>query len=250
VNLIVDIGNTRVKAGLFEQGKLEHFFVFDNSNLSGATIKELINEKIFEIFSIENCIVASVVDPIDAFADYLKQKAATLIFTGQTSTPLENMYASAGTLGSDRLAAAVGGYSLFPGQNTLIIDAGTCIKYNFVTHDNKYIGGAISPGLKMRFKALHTFTSRLPLVETDENFTNFIGTNTNESILSGVETGSVAEIQGFIDRYVSLYPDIHIILTGGDANFFEKRLKKPIFADPFIIMKGLNTILEYNLSSK
>ncbi len=247
MNLIVDIGNTRIKAGVFQQDELKQHFAFNHPITELTTIKELINKEILNDRAVTNCIVASVVDPIDLFVNYLKEKAPTLLFTDTTPTPLVNMYKSATTLGSDRLAAAVGGYVLFPGKNILVIDTGTCLKYNFVTNDSKYIGGAISPGLKMRFKALHNFTSRLPLVEPDENFKTLIGTTTHESILSGVEIGSIAEIDGFIEKYKSLYPGISVILTGGDACFFEKRLKKPIFADPFLTLKGLNAILEYNI---
>ena len=169
------------------------------------------------------------------------------MFTGKTPTPVKNLYKSANTLGSDRLASAVGGNFLFPNKNVLVIDAGTCIKYNFINNKNEYIGGAISPGLQMRFKALHTFTARLPLLDIDENYDAIIGTTTNESILSGVEMGAVAEMQSFVDQYKQQYSDVVCLLTGGDANFFEKRLKKPIFADQFLILKGLNIILENNL---
>lgn len=240
MKLIIDIGNTRVKAALFEQKELKSFFVFDTPN-------DLLSSDIFEKYFIKNSIVASVINETELFITQLKNKTEVLLFTGQTPVPLKNLYQSTHTLGSDRLAAAVGGNFLFPGKDILIIDAGTCIKYNFVNNKNEYIGGAISPGLQMRFKALHTLTARLPLLQTDENFNSLTGTNTNESLLSGVETGSVMEVQGFIDEYKKLYPDLKVILTGGDVNFFEKRLKKPIFADQFLILKGLNEILDYNV---
>lgn len=249
MNLVIDIGNTRVKAGLFAEGELTQSFIFNHSVNEGDTINNLIYKDILAKFAVKNCIIASVVDPIDSFVKKLNVSVPTLLFSSSTPTPLINKYKSAATLGSDRLAAAIGGNTLFPGKNILVIDTGTCIKYNFVTHDNNYIGGAISPGLKMRFKALHTFTSRLPLVEPDERFEALVGTTTSESITSGAQIGAVAEINGFIEQYRALFPDIHVILTGGDANFFEKRLKKPIFTDSFLILKGLNAILEYNLSS-
>lgn len=240
MKLIIDIGNTRIKTALFEQNELKEFFVFD-------TIKDLLSAGLFEKYSINNCIIASVVNEIEAFTDQLKEKTNVLLFTGKTPTPVKNLYKSANTLGSDRLASAVGGNFLFPNKNVLVIDAGTCIKYNFINNKNEYIGGAISPGLQMRFKALHTFTARLPLLDIDENYDAIIGTTTNESILSGVEMGAVAEMQSFVDQYKQQYSDVVCLLTGGDANFFEKRLKKPIFADQFLILKGLNIILENNL---
>jgi type III pantothenate kinase len=240
VNLIIDIGNTRIKAALFENAELKHFFVYESTNA-------LIEAGLFESYPIKYCIVASVVDSVEPFIDQLKERTQTQLFTSQMPLPLKNLYQSANTLGSDRLAAAVGGASLFPDKNVVVIDAGTCVKYNFVNSNNEFIGGAISPGLKMRFKALNTFTSKLPLVDVNEKFDTLIGTTTTESILSGVEMGIIAEVEGLIDSYKELFPDINVVLTGGDANFFEKRLKRRIFADSFLILKGLNCILDHNL---
>lgn len=242
MNLIIDIGNTRIKAGLFEQNELKHFFVFE-------TTETLLAADLFGKYFIKQCIVASVVDKMESFVNHLRENTQTLVFSGETSTPLINLYGSSHTLGSDRLAAAVGGNFLFPGKNVLVIDAGTCIKYNFITCNNEYLGGAISPGLQMRFKALNAFTSRLPLLDIDENFDTLIGTTTNESIFSGVEIGAIVEIKGIIEKYQQLYPDVNVVLTGGDANFFEKRLKSRIFTDSFLILKGLNSILEHNLKA-
>jgi len=240
LNLIVDIGNTRIKAGLFEKNELILDFVFESA--AAFPMSEL-----FAKYPIKHCIVATVVDKMDAFILELKEQAKTLVFTSETPSPLKNLYRSVQSLGSDRLAAAVGGNFLFPDKNMLVIDAGTCIKYNFVSSKNEYLGGAISPGLQMRFKALSTFTSRLPLLDLDDNFNTLIGSTTNESILSGVEIGAIAETEGIIEQYKQLYPDIIIVLTGGDVNFFEKRLKSRIFTDSFLILKGLNSILEHNL---
>lgn len=243
MNLIVDIGNTRVKAAVFENSELKEFFVFGNT-------QELLQSSLFSTYKILNCIVGTVVNGLDAFIKVLETKTNVLLFTSETPTPLKNLYKTAHSLGSDRLAGAVGGNTLFPDKNVLVIDAGTCIKYNFVTSQNEYIGGAISEGLKMRFKAIHTFTSRLPLLDIDENSDIFIGTTSHESIISGVQNGAIAEVQGFIETYRKQYPDLNVVITGGDVNFFEKRLKKPIFADSFLILKGLNRILEYNINRK
>lgn len=240
MQLVIDIGNTRVKAALFEQNNIVHYFVFN-------TTDELLKANILDQYNIENSILSSVVDGINTFVEHVKKKSPVLMYTIQTPTPLTNCYESPFTLGSDRLAASVAGNFLFPNKNVLVIDTGTCIKYNFINKNNEYIGGAISPGLKMRFKAIHSFTSRLPLLEVDENFDTLIARNSNDNILAGVELGAVAEINSFIEQYKTLYPDIKVLLTGGDINFFEKRLKKPIFADSYLILKGLNNILEHNL---
>lgn len=241
MNLIIDIGNTRVKAAVFKKDKLTEFFVFTDT-------RHLLDSTIFSTYAIKECMVGTVVNGLEPFINELKKKTNVLLFTSETPTPIKNLYKTAHSLGSDRLAGAVGGNALFPDKNILVIDAGTCIKYNLVTAQNEYLGGAISEGLQMRFKAIHTFTSRLPLLEIDENFNKLIGTTSNESILAGIQLGTIAEVEGFIEQYRQIYPDITIIITGGDVNFFEKRLKKPIFADSFLILKGLNAILEYNLT--
>ncbi len=151
MNLVVDIGNTRVKAGLFEQRELKRSFVLSDFAPSQNTLIQFIENEVLNHYSITNCIVASVVDPVEEFVNQLNSHIPTLLFSGKTIIPLTNLYKSANTLGSDRLAAAIGAHTLFPSKNILVIDAGTCIKYNFVSHINEYVGGAISPGLKMRF---------------------------------------------------------------------------------------------------
>jgi type III pantothenate kinase len=240
LKLILDIGNTRIKAALFEASELKHFFVFSSTN-------DLLQADLFQKYPVTYCIIGSVVNDIEPFIAELKKRTDVLVFTSETPVPIINAYKSAHTLGSDRLAGAVGGNFLFPGKNVLVIDAGTCIKYNFVNSNNEYIGGAISPGLQMRFKAMHTFTSRLPLLEVDEKYDELIGTNSAESILSGAQIGAIAEVDGCIALYKEQYPDINVIITGGDVNFFEKRLKNSIFADQNLILKGLNEILDYNI---
>lgn len=241
MQLVIDIGNTRIKAALFEGNDLKHFFVYDSTT-------ELLASGILEKYPIKHCILASVVNDIEPFLEKLRWKVTVLLFNADTPTPIKNLYKSAHTLGSDRLAGAVGGNNFSPNSNVLVIDAGTCIKYNFITKNNEYLGGAISPGLQMRFKAMHTFTSRLPLLEVDEKTDILIGTTSNESIISGAQKGAVVEVDGIIEEYKSQYPDIKVVLTGGDVNFFAKRLKNSIFADQNLILKGLNVILDYNLN--
>ncbi len=240
MQLVIDIGNTRVKAAVFEGDDLKHSFMFDST-------EALLASNILTKHAIQNCILASVVNEIEAFTTQLKEKVDLLLFQSDTPVPIKNLYKTPHTLGSDRLAGAVGGNFLFPDQNVLVIDAGTCIKYNFVNSNNEYLGGAISPGLQMRFKAMHTFTSRLPLLEADENFDALIGTTSDESIRIGAQTGAIAEVDGIIERYKLQYPDLHVVITGGDVKFFEKRLKNSIFADQNLILKGLNRILNHNL---
>lgn len=241
MQLVIDIGNTRVKVGLFEKNELIQHFIFESTN-------ELIARKLFEKYSIENCLIASVINEIESFISEIKIKTNVIVFTNETPIPIKNLYQSAHTLGSDRLAAAIGGNASTPNENILVIDAGTCIKYNFVNSNNEYIGGGISPGLQMRFKALHTFTARLPLLKVDENFNSLIGKTSEESILSGVELGAFNEVKGFIEEYNSQFNNLKVFLTGGDTEFFAKRLKNRIFADQNLILKGLNSILSHTIN--
>lgn len=243
MKLIIDIGNTRVKAALFENKELKQFFVFD-------TIQALLESQIIEKYGIRSAILGSVVNEIGDFVEQLKQKLDLLLFDSQTAIPIKNLYKSAHTLGSDRLAAAIGANAICRDQDVLVVDAGTCIKYNYITAKNEYIGGGISPGLQMRFKAMNTFTSRLPLLSADEGYNELIGTNSDESIRSGAQLGAIAEIDGIIGQYSSRFNNLKVFLTGGDTDFFAKRLKNRIFADRDLILKGLNEILDYNNTIK
>lgn len=241
MNLVIDIGNTRIKCALFDANniiELRFYSYFD----------ELLSDKPF-VSRARKAIIGSVVEGAELWQQKLSKLIPTQLFTSSTPTPLVNLYASAATLGSDRLAAAVAGYYLHPNCNVLTIDAGTCIKYNFVNQHNEYLGGGISPGLQMRFKALEHFTSKLPLVSLDENFESLIGNNTQSSILSGVINGCVTEIDGTIDLYKKQFPEILVLLTGGNSDFLAKRLKNSIFAHQNLVLKGLNHILNYNLEA-
>ncbi len=170
-----------------------------------------------------------------------------LLFEASTPIPLKNLYQSTSTLGSDRIAASVGAFSLYPSQNVLTIDAGTCIKYNFVNTNNEYIGGAISPGINMRLRSMNHFTSRLPLVQFDFNYEKLTGTSTEESLLSGALIGSVTEIESMIERYSDKYENLITVITGGDADYLCKQVKSRFFAHPDIVLNGLNTILNLNI---
>jgi type III pantothenate kinase len=242
LNLVVDIGNTRAKAALFKGNHLLEHKVYNK-------ITDLLYDTSF-INQAKNAIIGSVVDELDEFYTSLNAIIPTLIITSETKIPLINLYKSVSTLGSDRLSASIGAYYLYPNANVLVIDAGTCIKYNFTNSQNQYLGGGISPGIQMKFKALHQFTSKLPLVKVDFCYTELIGANTIDSLLSGVLNGSVAEIDGIINDYKSQFNDIICILTGGDSEFLAKRLKNSIFAHQNLVLKGLNDILNYNLENK
>lgn len=242
MNLSIDIGNTRIKAGLFNGDKLLEIKHFDSLN-------RLLSEKDF-IKKAKQGIIGSVVDGLDSDVQALQSIIPIQVFTTKTKIPLKNLYQSVSTLGSDRLSASIGAYFLYPDKNVLTIDAGTCIKYNFCNNKNEYIGGAISPGITMRFKALNHFTSKLPLIEEDYSYRALIGNTTKTSILSGVLNGAICEIDGLINQYQQQFPDLICVLTGGDSEFLSERLKSSIFVHQNLVLKGLNDILNYNLETQ
>jgi type III pantothenate kinase len=238
MNLALDFGNTSVKAGLFKGRELAEVRTFH-------TPHDL--EKSQEFFEqASHCIVGSVTKQHEGFESLLSPNCKLVEFTSKTNIPLNNTYQTASTLGSDRLAASIGAFSLYPDLNVLVIDAGTCLKFNFTNSKNEYVGGAISPGLQMRFRALHEYTAKLPLVKFDESFHKLVGQSTEESILSGVLNGFIGETNYIIEQYKQQYPELTIVVTGGDEPFLSKHLKSRIFAHPNLVLKGLNEILIYN----
>lgn len=239
MNLVIDIGNTSAKMGLFLSGELRAHAVFPKTGISE------VRDFIALHGSPENVMLATVVQPDEELERFLSGNFFFLKLSHTTPLPFRNLYQTPETLGSDRLAAAAGANSLFPSQNALAIDCGTCIKYDFVNAQNEYMGGNISPGLDMRFKALNSFTARLPLVSKSADAELF-GTNTEQAIRLGVQQGALEEVKGIITRFSACFPALKTVLTGGDSSFFEIELKNIIFADPFLTLRGLNVILNHN----
>jgi len=239
MELILDLGNTNQKIAVFDAGNL--LWVKSERHLGLSWIKNIVDHHT----GIDSCILSSVVKVPVLLLSYLKKKFRFILLDEFTPIPIRNSYQSPGTLGKDRLAAAVGGFNQFKGSPVLIINAGTAITYDIVTGEGEYIGGAISPGMLMRFRALHNFTRELPLLSyTDIDFQ--AGKDTSGSILSGVINGMAAEMEGMITGYRELYPGIKVILSGGDLNYFVNRLKISIFALPNIVIYGLHQILCFN----
>ena len=164
----------------------------------------------------------------------------------ETPLPVTNLYQTPKTLGKDRIAAVVGASALFPDQNILVIDAGTAITYDFINNNKEYRGGNISPGLSMRFQALHQFTNRLPLLQKEEDI-ELLGENTSKAIVRGVQNGMVFEMNNYIESLSVKNGSLVTILTGGDSNFFDNKLKYPIFVESDLVITGLNKILKYNI---
>ena len=239
MNLIIDIGNTRGKAAVFELDTVVELFLFDKENII-QKIQEILSK-----YTISQSIISAVANLSEEKIEKLKCFIDVLELNHQTNLPFENKYATPKTLGVDRIALVSGAVQKYPGTNVLVIDAGTCITYDIVTNDKQYLGGAISPGLEMRYKALHHFTAKLPDLKK-ESLENYIGNTTNTSIHSGVINGVIQEIDGVIEQYQKDYPNLTIVLTGGDTNFLAKKLKNSIFASPNFLLEGLQEILRFN----
>jgi len=242
MNLILDYGNTSVKIA-----------VFDLENIIWKKIVEkpdiFLLRSLFESFpSINKAIISSVAIESAEVCDYLKNIMDTCIdLDKNTPIPVENLYETKDSLGYDRIAGVVGAAAKFPGRNILVIDAGTAITYDFITAKGQFTGGNISPGVYTRARALHKFTARLPMVDLKDQW-SFPGKNTKDAIISGILSGVVYEIDGYINDLKQKYHDLITILTGGDINLFDKNLKNIIFVDSNLNLYGLNRILEYNAS--
>jgi type III pantothenate kinase len=243
LNLVIDIGNSLTKLAVFDQNRL-----VDSVQLEDFD-QEIILRLKKQYPELDKAILSSVTKH-DSTLFQLLQKEFSYFLELSTTTPvpIKNNYRSKATLGLDRLAAAVGATGLFPEKDLLIIDAGTAITYDIVDKKKGFMGGNISPGLKTRFRALHQFTGRLPLLTPTDNWPD-IGTTTEEAIQSGVLTGILSEVESVIDKMKSKWPELTIIVTGGDAEFFDKKLKSSIFVKFQITLLGLNRILEYNVKN-
>ena len=240
MNLAIDVGNTRVKIAVFEKDKLVELFVFQKTKIL-SEIKEILKKH-----EISTGIMSNVASISDSKLKKLKDLVHIQVISSFTEVPFKNLYETPKTLGVDRIALVAGAVSQFSGHNIIVIDAGTCITFDFVNSEGEYLGGAISPGLKMRFNSLNYFTANLPLLEIDE-LTDFIGKNTKESINSGVINGAIQEIDGVINQYKKKFLDLTVVLTGGDTNFLAKQLKSSIFANQNLLLQGLNRILIHNI---
>lgn len=239
-NIVFDVGNTFTKYAVFKEEKLVDFSIVENITESGCF-------DIIEKYKPLDGVIFSVVGKISSKLINKIKETCSLVLIGDHNLPLpvENLYESKETLGFDRIAACIGANFLFPDKDLLVIDAGTAITFDVINKSGQYLGGLISPGLDMRFRALSEFTAKLPLCSRKEEF-SLIGKKTDEAIIGGVQKGIVNEIDGYIDSIKEEFSQIEIILTGGDANFFDKKLKNSIFVQSKVLMYGLNRILEYN----
>ena len=240
MNLVIDVGNSFVKLAVFEETELlrKKISTLDLIQKDIDLLKK-------EFVPIKNAIISSVGKLKSSDIAYINKYFDVVQIDSSTKLPFKNCYKTPKTLGLDRIALVCASIQQYPNSNVLIVDAGTCITYDFITDKNDYLGGAISPGIKMRYRSLHNLTANLPLLEL-EMPKNIIGSSTNDSIHSGVIYGLINEIEGAISQYKLKYKDLTIILTGGDANFLSKQLKSSIFANSNFLLEGLNYILQIN----
>lgn len=241
MNLTIDIGNTLAKLS-----------VIDNTNVlfsdSAPEINQVMLANLLTRYpSLHRAIWVSVRKEFPpSWLDFLRGRLSIVMeLTSRTPLPVKISYKTPETLGMDRVAAVCGAQRIYPGKDVLVIDAGTAITYEFLSRTGEYRGGNISPGISMRFRALHEFTNRLPLVEETYDFLP-AGTSTQEAIASGVLRGTLAEVNEYVNTFCQENPDGIVILTGGDAIFFGRNLKSTIFVNPNLIHVGLEAILEFN----
>ncbi|MEO1485421.1 MAG: type III pantothenate kinase [Bacteroidota bacterium] len=242
MNLVIDIGNSFTKYAIFDNRQLVYFDTSESA-IFVTQIKQL-----FEAYPKLDKAIISAVGPLEN-----KEKEIMALFckvhvlSHASKVPFKNSYASPSTLGMDRIALATSAFYQYPRKNVLVIDMGTCVTYDFVNDAGEYRGGAISPGLNMRYKAMHLQTDKLPLLQPEE-LLDFVGNSTASSMHSGVINGLTLELDGVISQYHARFQDLTVILTGGDSQFFVKRLKNSIFANSKFLVEGLNYLLEYNKS--
>lgn len=246
MNLVIDVGNTVAKLAVFQKDELLEKKVVEKQELDREILQVLT-----EFTQIQFLISSNVSQSRFTVPDKFIDKIDSISLSADTQLPFKNLYSTPQTLGNDRKALVAAAARTYPGQNVLVIDAGTCITYDFKNSDNEYLGGAISPGLKMRYKALNAFTANLPLIEQQPEVkgeVKYIGDSTLNSINTGVVLGATKEIDGMISEYAERCENLITIITGGDAHFLSINLKNSIFANSNFLLEGLNYILEFNTS--
>ena len=238
--LAIDIGNTRIKAAVFEQNTRLETFTFPIEE-----IQKKVNFILKANQKITDLVVSSVRNTENSVFSTIGSHIKIYFINNESHFPFQNRYETPDSLGIDRMVLAAGAVLRFPKQNRLVIDAGTCITYDFVDEENNYLGGAISPGIRLRYESLHNYTAKLPLLSVSIP-DKTIGSSTQGSIHSGVVNGLTNEIDGFIEFYRERFANIIIILSGGDAEFLAKRLKNTIFANSNFLLESLNQTFQYN----
>ena len=236
--LCLDFGNTRMKCGVFVDGEFQEEQILENDHED--TIRALLDR-----YQPSRTILSSVIHHNPRMEELLRATTHFHKLDHHSKVPVTTPVGKPETIGADRLALVVAAVTLFPGKNNLVIGLGSAITYNYINKDKEFIGGGISPGMEMRFRSLHEYTAKLPLVKADWNFP-LAGYDTRTNILSGVILGMAKEIDGIVDAYQEKYDNFNVLMSGGDSTYFTRHLKSKIFADPYLIYKGLYAISEFN----
>ncbi|NBC08487.1 MAG: type III pantothenate kinase [Bacteroidetes bacterium] len=240
MNLTIDIGNTRAKTGVFKEGQLLRTDTWEQWSFADF-LAYAANH------SAQNVILSTVAGSFSAEERQELQRRFTYVeLQSDTLLPIENRYRSPNTLGKDRIAAVVGAHFLYAGQACLVVDAGTCITYDFLDQHGCYVGGNIAPGLRMRLRAMHAFTAGLPQEEVEETV-DWIGDTTATALRNGAQTGVLLELEGYQRWGNSRFGPLQPLLTGGDAVFLANSAKSKIFVHHHLVLIGLNQILDYNV---
>ncbi len=236
--ICLDFGNTRRKTAVFENDQLKEVMVLPDNEEESL-------RQIIEKYRPEKSILSSVINHAAAVENLLESNTRFHKLSNASRLPFTIPVGKPETVGADRLAMAAAAVFLFPQQNNLVVGLGSCITYNFINQFHEFLGGAISPGMEMRFKSMHQFTAKLPLVQAEWNVP-LIGYDTKTNLQSGVVLGMAKEIDGIIDLYAEKFSNFNVLLTGGDIGVFGSHLKNKIFADPDLIFKGLYAISQIN----
>jgi type III pantothenate kinase len=238
ITICFDFGNTRKKVAVFKEAEIKEVIVLPDDSVE--TIQLLVDR-----LQPSRSILSSVIDHNTAIEELLKTKTKFHKLNHLSKVSITTPVGKPETIGADRLALACAAVHFYPTTNNLVIGMGTCVTYNFINKYHEFIGGAISPGMEMRFKSLNQYTAKLPLIAADSNVP-LMGYDTSTNILTGVVLGMAKEIDGFIDAYKEKYRNFNVLLTGGDIVYLASHLKNKIFADPDLIFKGLYAISELN----
>ena len=241
ITICLDFGNTRLKCAVFENDNIKTTIVLNEDPVTDL-------QTVIKEYKPERSILSSVVNHSEEIENILEKQTRFHKLNYQSKIPFTIPVGKPETVGADRLAIAAASVFLFPGKNNLAIGLGSCITFNFINQFHELLGGSITPGMEMRFKAMHQFTAKLPMTEADWNVP-LIGYDTKTNLQSGVVLGMASEIDGIIDLYKKRYSNFNVLLTGGDIAFFEPHLKNEIFADPDLIFKGLYAISQINVAS-
>lgn len=236
----IDFGNTQSKVGYFKADQLlsVHTFIDDQKLLQSVIAQK-----------ISHLIVSNVGKSRLLLVNELRKLVPLFEFTHQSRIPIQNKYSTPKSLGVDRLAAVIGASTLFPNEASLVIDLGTCITYDFITKDKEYLGGGISPGMWLRNKSMNAYTANLPLIDNFKD-AQLIGNSTESCLRSGIVYGIAFEIDGLIDSYQKSFGIFNTVMCGGDAIFFESKVKASIFVRQEIVLLGLYEVLKLELASK